>query len=1088
MAPIAFGVLLLLGVILQVGAPPTPIAGRPPEDIVCHPNGIYGYAEHDAVIVQEKETWFQLDISSPNLHECIRRCYGYRFCYSLTYDHTREKPCIFYLHASDKCPGKDLVNLNEIEYQNKPVSVACLKCGEPKNPQSQSSAKKTDDKPALEFSEDEHSESVPAEGEQPVISESKDDNIQELVAEAKPPATTVGYRQSCIVTFQVFMNEDINAFKTTRIATVSTINECAYICYQNSCSGAIYVPSSDGKAQCKVQMRENEKCNSRLQRHYTFTHDKAVVLSCFRCQPDKPITLSPDAEIIRATTTPRPELTKGRLTTIAPEKAEESLGKEEGPVPPPESSNKVEDTPKTAKPPAMAPTESGQVKPESNAAEEPEVTKPSGTDKSVEKEEEKEKPTDKPEATAESAEKAETSKPSESKKPESAATDKPKETEKTSESSKSESTTPSKPDTSGKTVSLGKVTSGPVDFGGCLITFQADYLSARPSEFKSEFELNLNVESPEICATRCYQDGCTGALYMSNNGTCVLGYGDKHHCNKRPLINFLSLKDAKNGESLWIHCTSCRSGKYGATGSVTGNMNNNKVEMGEQLSEGKSLKAVETTEGPHADATTVASKTEKPSEKVTEEEKPAVTEKPAEDATKVPESEATKAATEEEKTTAAPKDTSATAASSKDGKSEEKVTEAETEKPVVTEKPTSETTITSATEASKSEVKPSSSSKAPEKTAESPSKPVSESEKPHKSEDTDGTQGCLITFQAGDLAKRPKEFTSEFELNLHTETPEICATRCYQDGCTGALFFPKNGTCILGYGDKQYCDKSPILRFYKHSEKETHKESLWIHCTVCRSQRHGETFEPVAEEKLQIEGQNDAENENVTDKTADNLTATSSEQTDATTVSPTDTSVTKAAETKESTILASGITISSTAIEVETTTTKTEETTTNLVDKVIAKIDELANKTTDATTSETTTAQILAEEITTKSPELSNSKVVHETTLGTTIGQEKSESSVAPEITTTEAIKGTTGLSQTETTKITSEAPSEASAIKIETTQKTIGSQSDDKETTVAPSENTVEVTVAAIAEIPTAQTTKMEETDMLTTIQLLLK
>uniref|UniRef100_A0A914P0B3 Apple domain-containing protein n=1 Tax=Panagrolaimus davidi TaxID=227884 RepID=A0A914P0B3_9BILA len=133
--------------------------------IFCHPNGIYGYAEHDAVIVQEKETWFQLDISSPNLHECIRRCYGYRFCYSLTYDHTREKPCIFYLHASDKCPGKDLVNLNEIEYQNKPVSVACLKCGEPKNPQSQSSAKKTDDKPALEFSEDEHSESVPAEGE-----------------------------------------------------------------------------------------------------------------------------------------------------------------------------------------------------------------------------------------------------------------------------------------------------------------------------------------------------------------------------------------------------------------------------------------------------------------------------------------------------------------------------------------------------------------------------------------------------------------------------------------------------------------------------------------------------------------------------------------------------------------------------------------------------------------------------------------------------------------------------------------------------------------------------------------------------------
>ena len=101
----------------------------------------------DAVVVEEKETWFQLDISSPNLHECIRRCYGYRFCYSLTYDHTREKPCIFYLHASDKCHGKELINLNEIEYKNKPVSVACLKCGEPKD--TNNGGKKTDssDKP-----------------------------------------------------------------------------------------------------------------------------------------------------------------------------------------------------------------------------------------------------------------------------------------------------------------------------------------------------------------------------------------------------------------------------------------------------------------------------------------------------------------------------------------------------------------------------------------------------------------------------------------------------------------------------------------------------------------------------------------------------------------------------------------------------------------------------------------------------------------------------------------------------------------------------------------------------------------------------
>uniref|UniRef100_A0A914ZD04 Apple domain-containing protein n=1 Tax=Panagrolaimus superbus TaxID=310955 RepID=A0A914ZD04_9BILA len=279
---------------------------------------------------------------------------------------------------------------------------------------------------------------------------------------------------TCIVTFQVFVDEDINAFKTTRIATVSNINECAYICYQNSCSGAIFVPADDKneKAQCKVQMREEEKCHSKLQRHYTFNHAKAVVLSCFRCQPEKPITISPDAEITRATTTPMPELTKGRLTTIAPEKSE-TTSEKEGPVPPPsESSNKVEDTPKSAKPPAMAPTESGQVNSASNnnAAEEQSETAKSGDsgDKSTEEkpseaEKTQEATTAKSEAEtpAKSAEKEETSKPTEVTKAESA-TEKSTETEKDKASEKPEvsesATTPSSASSApeGKTVSLGK--------------------------------------------------------------------------------------------------------------------------------------------------------------------------------------------------------------------------------------------------------------------------------------------------------------------------------------------------------------------------------------------------------------------------------------------------------------------------------------------------------------------------------------------------------------------------------------------------------------------------------------------------------
>lgn len=91
---------------------------------------------------------------------------------------------------------------------------------------------------------------------------------------------------ACVVTFQVFENVDINNYKTTHVATVGNIEECAYICYQNSCSGAVFIPSDseDNKSKCKVQMREEEQCDGKLQRHYFFKSSKAVVLSCFRCR------------------------------------------------------------------------------------------------------------------------------------------------------------------------------------------------------------------------------------------------------------------------------------------------------------------------------------------------------------------------------------------------------------------------------------------------------------------------------------------------------------------------------------------------------------------------------------------------------------------------------------------------------------------------------------------------------------------------------------------------------------------------------------------------------------------------------------
>ena len=96
---------------------------------------------------------------------------------------------------------------------------------------------------------------------------------------------------------------------------------------------------------------------------------------------------------------------------------------------------------------------------------------------------------------------------------------------------------------------------------GCFITFQAEALDKRPAIFKAPFELELEVESVEICAVRCYQDGCTGALYHARNKTCVLGYDDKHFCSAGPIISrFRHLAQLKGVDPLWLHCVNCRMG------------------------------------------------------------------------------------------------------------------------------------------------------------------------------------------------------------------------------------------------------------------------------------------------------------------------------------------------------------------------------------------------------------------------------------------------------------------------------------------------------------------------------------------------
>ncbi|RCN38710.1 PAN domain protein, partial [Ancylostoma caninum] len=99
--------------------------------------------------------------------------------------------------------------------------------------------------------------------------------------------------------------------------------------------------------------------------------------------------------------------------------------------------------------------------------------------------------------------------------------------------------------------------------------------------------------------------------------------------------------------------------------------------------------------------------------------------------------------------------------------------------------------------------------------------------------------GCLIKFQAVPLADRPAHLRASFEIDLPVDSIELCATRCYQDGCTGAKYDPESKICSLSYTDKQYCTNAKVNLHYDA------KNVTWLHCVNCYSFKESDMAELV---------------------------------------------------------------------------------------------------------------------------------------------------------------------------------------------------------------------------------------------------
>uniref|UniRef100_A0A915LK85 Apple domain-containing protein n=1 Tax=Meloidogyne javanica TaxID=6303 RepID=A0A915LK85_MELJA len=127
--------------------------------------------------------------------------------------------------------------------------------------------------------------------------------------------------RACLVTFEVSPESErdkaLANFKLSKTASVSSLNECAFICYQNACSNVLFELGPGGEestegsgvrlSKCHLDIESNtEKCSGNLQRHYSYPNINMTLMSCVRCVAKKPTTVSPFAEIFARSTASTP--------------------------------------------------------------------------------------------------------------------------------------------------------------------------------------------------------------------------------------------------------------------------------------------------------------------------------------------------------------------------------------------------------------------------------------------------------------------------------------------------------------------------------------------------------------------------------------------------------------------------------------------------------------------------------------------------------------------------------------------------------------------------------------------------------------
>ncbi|CAJ0567992.1 unnamed protein product, partial [Mesorhabditis spiculigera] len=91
----------------------------------CPDESIYAFHNETEA---DRSRYIFIEYHAPSLHDCISKCFGNQFCYSLRYDEGRHDTCAMYYFSAYNCTHQTLVQARTIEYKGVPVTIDCLRC------------------------------------------------------------------------------------------------------------------------------------------------------------------------------------------------------------------------------------------------------------------------------------------------------------------------------------------------------------------------------------------------------------------------------------------------------------------------------------------------------------------------------------------------------------------------------------------------------------------------------------------------------------------------------------------------------------------------------------------------------------------------------------------------------------------------------------------------------------------------------------------------------------------------------------------------------------------------------------------------